>query len=572
MRTPLTHSTQHRSEPVRRINVVPLLAILAIGAAGATLVLLFPMDWMHTPKLAVSVERSAISPNGDGNLDTAPIMYSISTDATVGVDVLDANRSVVRVLKEEEQQAAGQHTVVWDGLDRLGQVLPDGQYFVRLTAQGTVRSASSTVQVDVDTQPPVIRLANVPESEQVGPDERELLIEGVTDPDATVWLNDSFQPLDLSPTGGFSVRYTLQEGVNRIELVAVDEAGNRTSVVREVALLTQPPDIVLVNPPDGLWINDQMLSVQGTVPPGVQVRVNRNEVDVDPEGAFNVDVVLEDGENVVRVEAVDAVGNVSMEERRVYLHTQPPALSLTTVRDGMTVREPSLLVVGQTVPQAAVWLNGRELSVDSQGGFQGLVDLIEGENVIRAEAVDRAGNTAVLVREVTYAPASAAAVLPPAIRTVLVVTGVSLMGVVVLWLVSGLWQRPLSLLLRVTRPTLSPGADGRLDPAVVVFELSRSATVTAEVWDTAKRHVATVFQHQKRTQGEHLLVWDGRDWQGQIASPGAYEVEVSATTLFTTVSSSTRVWIEEGSLRPAWQQVSQRHGRAYQGRSEGYGG
>jgi flagellar hook assembly protein FlgD len=536
------------------------------------LVLLFPMDWARTPEVAVSVERSAISPNGDGNLDTVPIMYSISTDATVVVDVLDATRSVVRVLREEEQQASGQHTVVWDGLDRLGQVLPDGEYFVRLTAQGTVRSASSTVQVDVDTQPPVIRLANVPENAQVGPDERELLVEGVTDPDATVWLNDWFQPLDLSPTGGFSVRYALQEGVNRIELVAVDEAGNRTSVVREVALLTQPPDIVLMNPPDGLWINDQMLSVQGTVPPGVQVRVNRNEVDVDPEGGFNVDVVLESGENVVRVDAVDAVGNVSVEERRVYLHTHPPALSLTTVRDGMTVREPSLLVVGQTVPYATVWLNGRELSVDSQGGFQGLVNLIEGENVIRAEAVDRAGNTAVLVREVTYAPASAAAVLPPAIRTVLVVTGVSLVGIVVLWLVSGLWQRPLSLLLRVTRPTLSPGADGRLDPAVVVFELSRPATVTAEVWDTAKRHVATIFQRQRRTQGEHLLVWDGRDWQGRIAFPGTYEIEVSATTLFTTVSSSTRVWIEEGALRPAWQQVRERHGSAYQGRSEEYGG
>ncbi|MDY7078104.1 MAG: FlgD immunoglobulin-like domain containing protein [Chloroflexota bacterium] len=467
MKTQLTESSRRRSVPVRRFNIVPLLAILTIAAIGTTLVLLFPVDWVQTPGVAVSVEHSAISPNGDGNLDTVPVIYSLSTDATVTVSVLDESRSVVRVLTEEKLEASGQHTVVWDGLDRLGQVLPDGKYFVRVAAQATVRSSASTVQVDTDTQPPVIRLANLPEDAQVGGDEGELLIEGVTDHDATVWLNDWVQPLEVSESGSFGVAYTLQEGVNRIELVAVDDAGNRTSIVREVTLLTEPPSILVLNPPAGLWINQRMLSVQGTVPAGIQVQVNETEAKVDEEGNFNVDIVLEEGENVVRVEAIDAVGNVSVEERRVHLRTQPPTLSLTTVQDGMTVREPSLLVVGQTLPQANVWLNGRELAVDNQGGFQGLVDLIEGENVIRVEAIDRAGNTAVLVREVTYTSAVATTALPPAVRNVLAVAGVSMAGVIALWLISGLWQRPLSLVLRVTRATLSPGADGRLEPAVV---------------------------------------------------------------------------------------------------------
>ncbi len=565
MKTQLTHSHQRRSVPVRRLNVVPLLAILTIAGIGATLVLLFPVDWVRAPGVRASVERGAISPNGDGNLDTVPVVYSLASDATVTVDVLDESRSPVRVLVEEETQALGQHTVVWDGLDRLGQVLPDGKYFVRVTARGTVQSSSSTVQVDVDTQPPIIRLANLPEDMHVGGDERELLVEGVTDPDATVWVNDWPQPLEVTESGGFSTLYTLQEGVNRIELVAVDGAGNRTSVVREITLLTQPPSVTVLNPPDGLWINEQMLSVQGVVPAGVQVQVNGARAEVDGEGKFNVDVVLEEGENVVRIEATDGVGNTSVEERRVYLRTRPPSLSLTTVRDGMTVREPSLLVVGQTAPQTAVWLNGRELAVDNQGGFQGLVELVEGENVIRVEAIDRAGNTAALVREVTYASAPAQQTLPPELRTVLAATGVGLVGVMVLWLVSGLWQQPLSLVLRATRPTLTPGADGRLEPAVVVFETSRPATVTAQVWDMSGRHVATVFHRQRRAQGEHLLVWDGRDGDGWIASPGAYEIEISASTLFTTVSGSTRVSIEEGPPRPTWERVEERRGRTRYG-------
>lgn len=568
MKTQLTQSNQRRSMPVRRINIVPLLAILVVAAIGITLALLFPMDWVRTPNVTTSAETDAISPNGDGNLDTVPVMYSLSEDATVTVEVLDDNRSLVRTLVEEELQAAGQHTVVWDGLDRLGQVLPDGRYFMRVAAQATVRSSASTVQVDVDTEPPIIRLANLPEDIQVGRDTSDLLIEGVTDPDATVWLNDWFQSLEVSDEGSFSVVYPLREGVNQIELVAVDEAGNQASLVREVVMLTEPPDIVVQNPPDGLWINERMLSVQGVVPPGIRVQVNQAEAQVDKEGGFDVDVVLDEGENIVRIEAVDAVGNVSVEERRVYLHTLPPALSLTTVRDGMTVREPSLLVVGQTVPQVNVWLNGRELVVDSQGGFQGLVDLIEGENIVRVEAMDRAGNRSVLVREVVYSSEPARASLPPAVRNVLAVTGVSIAGVIMLWIISGIWQRPLSLVLRTTRSDLYPGADGRLEPAVVVFEISRPATVTAEIWDLSNHHVATVFRRQRRSQGEHLLVWDGRNAQGQIAPPGAYEVEVSANTMFTTVSSSTRLSIEDGVLRPTLERVDQRYGQSYYGRSE----
>jgi hypothetical protein len=124
------------------------------------------------------------------------------------------------------------------------------------------------------------------------------------------------------------------------------------------------------------------------------------------------------------------------------------------------VREPSLLAVGRTAPQANVWLNGRELVVDSQGGFQGLVELIEGENVVRVEAIDRAGNKSVLVREVTYSSEPARATLPPTVRNVLVVAGVSIAGVLVLWVISGIWQRPLSLVLRITRWPIGAGSGG----------------------------------------------------------------------------------------------------------------
>ncbi len=92
--------------------------------------------------------------------------------------------------------------------------------------------------------------------------------------------------------------------------------------------------------------------------------------------------------------------------------------------------------------------------------------------------------------------------------------------------------------------------------------------MTAKVWDLSNRHVATVFNRQRRGQGEHILVWDGRNAEGQVAPPGAYEVEVVANTVFTTVSSSTRLSIEEGMSLPTWEQVDRRYEQRQSGGSE----
>jgi hypothetical protein len=80
--------------------------------------------------------------------------------------------------------------------------------------------------------------------------------------------------------------------------------------------------------------------------------------------------------------------------------------------------------------------------------------------------------------------------------------------------------------------------------------------------------MVTVFHRQRRTPGEPVLVWDGRTVEGQVARSRAYEVEVSASRMFTTVSSSTRLSIEGGEPRRAWKHVGERHGLPHPGWSE----
>jgi hypothetical protein len=408
----------------------------------------------------------------------------------------------------------------------------------------------------VDSIAPVIRLANLPEHLSVR--EQMLMIEGVTEPDATVWLNQGAQPLPIDSSGGFQFEHRLQEGENQIQLSVTDAAGNRASITRMVTLVLKPPDIVVDNPPNDLWINQKLLSVQGRVSPGSELRVNGKKAAVGDEGAYQVDLLLQEGENLIAFEATDAVGNTSETERRVYLKTRPPAISLSSVKEGMEVREPGMLVVGQTEVGASVRVNGRELAVDSRGGFQGLVNLVQGDNLVKAEVVDRAGNVNTLVRRVTYVEPGA----PTTARNLNVVVPGILLGtgvMLAIWLLLGGWMRPISISFASDRPALYPDSQGNVEPVLFALDLSRAAKVTVDVWDERDELVTTLLYNRRRGAGEHVLVWDGYDDAGRFAPFGTYEVEATASTLTTSVRSSVRVGIEPVTpVLPAQRSVGER--------------
>jgi flagellar hook assembly protein FlgD len=540
-----------RRRPPQRAVALPVILSIFLGVAViGGLFVLFPLDWVKAPSVTVSVEQEAFSPNQDGNQDTAVIMYALAETATVDVHILDDTRSRVRTLLAERSvgwsgQGGGgggsQHSLVWDGRDDHGKIVMDGQYYVRVAAKGSARQANNTVPLLVDTIPPLIRLANMPEDMRVR--EQELVIEGVTEPDATVWLNNGPQPVPIDSSGGFRIEHRLQEGENRIELSVTDAAGNRASITRQVALILKPPDIAVDNPPNDLWINQKLLSVQGRVSPGTELTVNGKKAAVDEEGVYQVDILLQEGENLLAFEARDGVGNTSETERRVYLKTRPPAISLTSVKEGMEVREPSLLVVGQTEVGASVRLNGRELAVDSRGGFQSLVNLVEGDNLVKAEVIDRAGNVSTLARRVAYVqpnapttPSSARYILPGLVLGVGTILGS--------WLLLGGWLSPIAIAFAADRPALHPVPDGNADPLLLSLDLSRAAKVTVDVWDANDDLVATLLYKRKRGAGEHVLLWDGYDDGGDFVPYGEYEVEATASTFTTSVSSSVRVRVE----------------------------
>ena len=533
MRTRQTAQTQStRQTQGRSTRATSVLMLVSAGAIIVALLVLFPLEWVKVPAVTMSAERRAFSPNSDGNLDEVVLVYGLSQDANVDVQVLDAGQQVVRTLIDAESQAQGQHSVLWDGRSDQGAVVTDGEYTVRVEAQGTARSAANNLAVMVDNTPPVIRLANLPDDLKVGSE--ELLIEGTAEPGSTIWLNEQPQPVTVGPDGGFSVRHRLREGDNRIALTAVDPAGNAASVTRDVSLVLRPPEVVLDNPPEGVWVRQRMLSVQGRAAADARLVVDGKDVAADANGQFNVDVLLDEGENIIRVEATDAVGNETTVERRVFLKLQPPPISLSSVQEGMQVYEPSLLVAGQTEVGATVRVNGQAAAVDTQGNFQSVVNLVNGVNLVRVEAIDRAGNAAVTTRSVAYSTATP----QPAnatLRTALMAGAAGAALVFALWILLGGLYGPNALSLSTDQPFMSSspfeGRDLRF-----TLDLARPARVMVQVWNRSGELVTTLMHRRRQRSGLHTLEWNGLDDHGRVVPDGLYEVEAAASTIFTTVT------------------------------------
>lgn len=90
-----------------------------------------------------AADPPTISPNGDGFADTTTIAYTTTATATVSVTLLDSAGVVLADLLPATRQAAGSHTLAFDGFEQ-----PDGIYRIVLTATDS-SGASATAELEV---------------------------------------------------------------------------------------------------------------------------------------------------------------------------------------------------------------------------------------------------------------------------------------------------------------------------------------------------------------------------------------------------------------------------------------
>ena len=121
MRTTTGYSYNSGSAPsVRHLRV-------ELGSSGGTLVI---------------TDVSVTSARGEG----VSIGYRLTRAAQVGVSILNIAGRVVRILEEDVGRSAGECTLIWDGHNADGNLVPNGTYLVGVAARSEDGQAASAVR------------------------------------------------------------------------------------------------------------------------------------------------------------------------------------------------------------------------------------------------------------------------------------------------------------------------------------------------------------------------------------------------------------------------------------------
>ena len=543
--------TDHEKQQIRRratskgLSFGPLATAITVGVVAVLLGVTFIGDWLRTPKIAAEASPSIISPNGDQTQDNTNFSYTLNEDATVTVEVFNEAGKLVQTIVSDEFQTRGQHVVTWNGQDSLGQVATDGRYRLQVTGRGTVRASKQSANVLVDTLPPTLLLANLDETTRVR--EANFTIEGLTDPEAVVQLQGDPTLIPVDGEGRFNIKRQLAEGSNIVQILATDPAGNVATIASEAILVTRPPEISIANPLNDQWTNESIVTVAGTVPTGTLLKVNGQEATVTEEGQFQREIILQEGDNIVRVEATDDVGNVASQEIILHRKTTPPSLELN-VTEGEIFQQTEVQIIGKTDAGATVLVGGQAVIVSPLGEFQTTVNLTEGENLLEILAQDQAGNVTQrqyrLNYEITPPESELARVTRnlPNLSTYFVPV---LLALPILLIAAYLLTRPVALVVSAESSSFQPGLPEEGRYLRLSLDISKPARTTIAIKDKRGNVIATLLHRRHRGAGQHSLYWDGYDDFGRVALPGDYVVEATASTTGGSVTGTLNISILE---------------------------
>ena len=139
----------------------------------------------------------------------------------------------------------------------------------------------------------------------------------VSDPAAQVTLNGA--PVTNS-NGSFQAAVTLDEGHNTISARAVDALGEDVTDVISLSLDMTPPYLTIESPKDGDTVRSNKIAVsglindivRGTVAEGqALVTVNGKAASISNRSYLAEDIILNEGDNTLKIDGADNVGNTS---------------------------------------------------------------------------------------------------------------------------------------------------------------------------------------------------------------------------------------------------------------------
>jgi hypothetical protein len=202
--------------------------------------------------------------------------------------------------------------------------------------------------------------------------------------------------------GTFTATAPLADGNNSLTVTARDRAGNAGSDSVQVSRFAVP-EIALTSPAPQTRTNASVITVEGTVSPGVStVTVNGTAAMVAGATFSAADVPLFEGNNILAAVAVDGAGRVATAAVQVIRDPRPPRLAVHSPVDGAVVPTATVNVQGMVndliigsfdAAEAAVRVNGVVAAVANRSFLAAGVPLSPGPNVLTVIATDLSGNS-----------------------------------------------------------------------------------------------------------------------------------------------------------------------------------
>ncbi len=216
----------------------------------------------------------------------------------------------------------------------------------------------------------------------------------VSDPAAQVTLNGA--PVTNS-NGSFQAAVTLDEGHNTISARAVDALGEDVTDVISLSLDMTPPYLTVESPKDGDTVRSNKIAVsglindivRGTVAEGqALVTVNGKAASISNRSYLAEDIILNEGDNTLKIDGADNVGNTSSISIKVnYVPLAPQHIELLSGQDQSAIINTTL-----TDPLKVKLLDDKKQPVANKSV---IFRVTQGDGIIGADTQDQGQGTLV---------------------------------------------------------------------------------------------------------------------------------------------------------------------------------
>ncbi len=364
-----------------------------------------------------------VAPPANAFLNTATPTFTVTyTDDSSGVDTAKfallvdgvdrTNRLTVTAtgasgtLQASDALADGTHQISVTVLDRAGNTAPVvPQSFLVDTIRPTLTITTPAAASFTNNNHTPIAVTYSDSGSGIDVTSFQVLIDGV---DHTA----EFTATATWASGATTA--ALLDGAHNITVNIKDLAGNLTAATTPFTVDTVPPQITILQPPDGIFTNAFSITVSGTVTDiaPVTITVAGKATPVAADHTFTATVTLtSDPTQPITASATDAVGNASSATVNVKVDRVPPTITATVT----------------PAPNAAGWNNTNvTVTFTCADDYSGVATcpspasvITEGANQsVIGQAVDKAGNTSspltVKVSVDKTPPVITAAYAPPA--------------------------------------------------------------------------------------------------------------------------------------------------------------